>query len=105
MRDKEDVHEAMRVPGLGHVAFVYGRPGDAAKDFRGGYGLAHIEAKHGAEALDRVPEVLAHGSQSALGPTRIAIKHEGHNAILTHGGSGPEGPWLLTAYQEDEVPR
>ena len=35
-------------PELGSIGFPYGVAGDPANDFAGGYGVAHVDAKHPA---------------------------------------------------------
>lgn len=95
-----DVADAMRVEGVGDVAFIWGKPGNPDKDHQGGYGLSKIVAKHGeGEALEAV-NTLARGTKQ-VGPTRVICKLGTRTAILTHGGNGPDGPWLLTGYDDD----
>lgn len=68
------VEIAMQVRGLGDVEIPWGRAGHTSPDKdpekRGrthtdGYGLSHIIAKHGDEAADALPEVIAKGKISA----------------------------------------
>ena len=49
---------------IGGIDFLYGKAGDFAKKFAGGYGIAHILAKHGQQAVDMIPTVIARGKMS-----------------------------------------
>lgn len=53
----EEVSDAMTREDLSQysantgITFIFGKTGDPKKDYKGGYGLSHIGAKHGEEAL------------------------------------------------------
>lgn len=65
-RKQGDLIDAMKIPGVGTVDFLWGHIGDRAPDKAGrthkdGWGLSHILDKRGQSVLDRLPEVLARG--------------------------------------------
>lgn len=65
-RGGQDVNDAMSRRGLGRIHFKWGRPGgkhmkSGSATHVDGYGLSHIEVKHGPEALKALPEVIAKG--------------------------------------------
>lgn len=99
-----DVYDAMAMPGVGAVSFVWGDPGDVSRDYAGGYGLAKIVGKHGMAAAENIPVTLARGHQEAA-PGRLVVRHEGHRVILTQGGKGAPGHWVLSAYEEGKASR
>ena len=47
--------------GNGNITFYYGKTGNSKRHYKGGYGIAHIGGKHGAETLLRVLNVIATG--------------------------------------------
>jgi hypothetical protein len=53
LKDKQDFPAAMTSREHGPVTFVYGQPEVPARDYKGGYGLAHIVAKHWQDVLTR----------------------------------------------------
>lgn len=59
---QRDVPKAAFRDGLGQVDLPYGRPGNPALAYEGGYGASHIAAKHGPEVLSRLPQIIAHGA-------------------------------------------
>jgi hypothetical protein len=95
---RADVPDAMKVPGRGAVSFVWGHPGDPAAQFKGGYGIGKVVAKHGEKAARAIPETLAFGKQAGT-PERLTVDHQGFRAVLTRGGNGPSGYWVLTGYE------
>ena len=100
---KNTVHDAMRVPGIGKVAFVWGEPGTPPKH-EGGYGIAKISAKHGEDSVREIPNTLAFGTIDEKTPAaRRVIRHGDFKATLTFGGSGPEDQnWVLSHYAPDK---
>ena len=47
--------------GTAGITFVFGRPGDATRGYKGGFGLSHIGAKHGRDSLLSALDVIAKG--------------------------------------------
>ena len=55
------VRNAMRVKGLGQVAFAWGNSGKKRLEHKEGYGFYHIIDKHGMSAAKALPHTLAFG--------------------------------------------
>lgn len=98
----------MRREDVGDITFVWGRPGDPNRDYKGGYGISHILEKHGEDVLRKMPEVLAEGSVTRIyGPEsaqRVDIKLDNRIAVLSKHTDGKQGRWLLTGW-DINVPR
>lgn len=106
MASKQDFQAAVEVPGLGEIDFPYGRPGTHEKNEKGathedGYGLSHIEDKHGTRALHRMPYVLAHGKvEPHPDASKRVIRHGSEIAVVR---KGQQGRWeLVTSYDENK---
>lgn len=95
--NKRDVLDAMNAPGVGKVAFLWGKRG-GGREFKGGFGVAHILAKHGESVATQVPEVLARGKRSSDTTKRAIFTHGEHAVVLTESGAGPTHHWVLTAF-------
>ncbi|MBI5770831.1 MAG: hypothetical protein HZA93_23845 [Verrucomicrobia bacterium] len=99
------VEVAMQVPGLGDVEFPWGRaghtrPNAAGKTHTDGYGLSHIEAKHGRAAADALPETIAKGKITAHphDPQKREITHGKYKAVV--GKTKKPAAWVITNYEE-----
>ena len=107
LRTKSDVLGAMNHEQLGSISFLWGKPGDPSKKYKGGYGISHILAKHGREVLFMMPEVIARGEitrrygQEIV--ERVDIKLGSHIAVLSKRKDADDR-WLLTGWDEN-VPR
>lgn len=106
MASKQDFQAAVEVPGLGEIDFPYGRPGTPKANKNGtthtdGYGLSHIEDKHGTRALHRMPYVLAHGKvEPHPDASKRVIRHGSEIAVVR---KGQQGRWeLVTSYDENK---
>lgn len=62
-----EVPDAIVHPTLGKIAFVYGLPGEK------GFGLAHIQDKHGAAVLAELPDAIRRGTVSEPKNGRVYI--------------------------------
>lgn len=62
-----EVPDAIVHPKLGKIAFVYGLPGEK------GYGLAHIQDKHGTDVLTELPDAIRRGTVSEPKNGRVYI--------------------------------
>ena len=58
---KQDVRDAMFRPESGPIDFIWGTPGEKARERAGGYGISHAFAKH-PEDIARLPEIIAKGT-------------------------------------------
>jgi isoleucyl-tRNA synthetase len=96
--DLEDVNE---------VTFVWGAPGSADNNFKGGHGISHIIAKRDAEAgngLDvaiKLIEVIAKGElhKAVAAKQTVHITYEEYEAVLSKNRFGKKETWLLTGWK------
>ncbi|MCK9543970.1 MAG: hypothetical protein M0R03_18275 [Novosphingobium sp.] len=93
---------------LGFIDMRMGVPGDPANDFRGGYGLAHIIAKHGNEnVVDDLPSRLAGMRIVERDPRhqdRLILEGQGGRAAVATTWHGDQQKWVLTAYDPQWKP-
>ncbi len=82
------------------VGICYGKVGDAKNEYKGGYGLSHIDAKHPGVA-DKLQEILDN-SQIMQGSTDTRLRlWDGKHAVgiaLAWAGDKTAGSWVVTAY-------
>ena len=100
-----EVVGAMSDPRLGEnssINFVWGQEGDPQKGYKGGYGFAHIKAKHGDKAVQAVPQIIRTGSFALEKTTNSAIyiSAEG-KVILQRAWKHAPKNWVLTSYLPD----
>ena len=93
LADHADVPAAMVSRRLGPIDFMWGREGNPGRDYEGGYGFSHIIAKHGEEAAQKVPKILAFGKYFhdeqerdaytvVLGNEVVSVKRETGNFLV-----------------------
>lgn len=84
LRRGRSVHGAMERKEVGKIDFEWGHSGDQDNDFKTGYGLAHIKAKHGEKAVRDLPTVIAKGDLTPhpTDPTKWEIHYQGKKAVL-----------------------
>ena len=90
---------------VGPIGIAYGKPGDPNDNYKHGYGLAHIDAKHPGIA-DRLQEILDNCetvSAPYLGKDRMLLRDSKHRVMLALRWMGQEGSgaWVITAYALD----
>lgn len=104
LRHLRDVPNAMNVAGLGQVDFVWGTPGAKRDDFKGGFGLSHMRAKHGDDALLKLPMTLAKGriSPHPKDPEKRLVHFEGYEAVVVK--EKKKTSWTLTHFQRPGGP-
>ena len=95
---RQDVPHAMFRSEIGGIDFVYGEEGDPSKKFAGGYGMAHILAKHGQAAVDMIPTVLAKGKASQKYDDRMYFKYADYTAVVRLDFDGNKKTWLVTNF-------
>ena len=84
----------------GGIDFVYGKEGDPSKKYAGGYGIAHILAKHGQAAVDMVPTVIAKGKSTQKHNDRIRFNYAGYTAVVRLDFDGNQKTWLVTNFEK-----
>lgn len=96
-----EVVGAMSDPRLGEnssIDFVWGEAGDPQKEYSGGYGLAHIEAKHGAEMIRRMPKIIRLGKMSFETNDRVYFDAPQGRVVLKRQWMDNAKNWVLTSY-------
>lgn len=96
--------------GDGFIDYVYGRPGEG-EDYTGGYGLSHIQAKHGDETLSRVPYDTENGNITQIRGDRIVLGNDANNdttVVRTNWVDNDTNDqikkqWLATDYEQDNL--
>ena len=88
-------------PEVGPIDFVWGKPGNPEKEYKNGYGLAHIIAKHGIETANRLPSILkrARTIERPENRNRIILRDEPYEAVISLDYYQKKKTWVLTAYE------
>lgn len=103
----EVVPGALYHPQLGEIDLRLGKTGDPARDFKDGFGFAHIEAKHGHEGIiDDLPERIAGMDivEHSPGKDRVQLEGPGGRAAIATTWHGDEQQWVLTAFDPNWKP-
>ncbi len=95
---------------LGAITVDWGQAGDPKRQFRGGFGLAHIIARRNAEGINGrewaaliLPDILARGEASpaygaAEGRVRVNLDWQGQRVVLRLDRDGTRENWVLTGF-------
>lgn len=108
---KEEVRDAMhrndlaKYGGETGITFVFGQTGNPTKGYKGGYGIAHIGAKHGAETILKVLDTIANGKITRFnkGNKTIVIEKDGYEALLALTRYGDKETWLFNGWDKIET--
>jgi SPP1 gp7 family putative phage head morphogenesis protein len=100
LRHKADVQKAMYRKEVGAIHFEWGRPGSPKADYEDGYGISHIEAKHGRAAALKLPVVLAKGriTPHDQSPDKRYVIHEDTLAVLQR--QNKKSAFVVTSYDD-----
>lgn len=103
LENHKDVPKAMYRDEVGYIDFVYGKEGTIKKDRSDGYGLAKILEKHGQEAVNKIPEVIAKGKyeKSEYGD-RAYFLFDGYRAVIRFTWDGDKKTWLVTNFLDNK---
>ena len=97
---------ALHHPEVGDIDLVWGKEGDPKRNYKGGYGLAKIAAKH-PEVIDDLQGVLLglKKNQQQSGENRIRLESaDGKSqSVVRLEWEGKNKTWLLTAYKKSGV--
>lgn len=93
-----------RFGGDNNITFYYGSTGDAERNFKGGYGIAHIGGKHGAETLLHVLNVIATGKidRYVNGNRTVVLSDGEYEVVLALTRFGNKETWLFNGWKKDE---
>ena len=90
--------------GDNEITFYYGKTGNPENNFRGGYGIAHIGGKHGADTLLSVLNVIANGKidRYVAGNKTVVLSDGQYEAVLALTRFGDKETWLFNGWKKDE---
>lgn len=100
LRHGRDVQKAMVHEKLGVISFPWGTPGEKSREFKGGFGVSHILAKHGRKEALALPEVIAKGKVFPHTEDPInkrLVLHKNFEAVLVKEKT--RQAWLLTGFK------
>ncbi|HLH04960.1 MAG TPA: anti-CBASS Acb1 family protein [Bryobacteraceae bacterium] len=101
-----DIWDNPEVP-TGKIGLAWGVPGNPAKKWRGGHGLAHIIAKH-VEAqqdfkLEDLPDMVPKLKFLRVeGENRLIMETPDHRAVVSLDWYGKQEHWLISAFEPRE---
>ena len=108
------VRNAMQVPGIGPIDFVWGRfsrsrgTGNAAKKIIGAMKLKrdyHCDTRYTPRMIYQVPEILMRGKSYIGVCGRLVVETDCHKVILEKGSPSNQGSqWVFNAYPELPIP-
>ena len=86
------------------ITFIYGETGDPKRNFKKGYGIAHIGGKHGADTLLHVLQVIASGKIDRYVPgNKTVILSDGeYEVVLGLTRFGNKETWLFNGWKKEE---
>ncbi len=90
--------------GVKSISLHWGKPGNAGKNYKGGFGLSKIIAKHGLEGVETVLEAVAKGKVSELADkNKLLINYNNSEIVLTLLKEGKKmaykDTWVLTGFR------
>ncbi len=99
---------------FGDIGIMYGKPGDPNNAYAGGYGLAHIDAKHPG-AADQIQRFLDDARVRVISPTvkkgrrkdqdRVVLANGSFRLAMTRrwemGEKTAPGIWVISSYDID----
>ena len=93
-----------RYGGDRNVGLYWGETGNPARNFKGGYGLAHIGAKHGGEVVRQIVDVLCKGKidRYVEGNKTVILSNGRFECVLALTRNGGKETWLLTGWDKIE---
>lgn len=111
IKNHGDIKSAMHSGDIGDIDFLWGQAGDPNRNYRKGYGIAHIIARRNIHGLDgeavalQMPEVIMKGEkQRGFGENKIKLHYGDYTAILTNDLNGEKVlHWLLTGFKKNET--
>lgn len=93
-----EVRGALEHHDVGTIDVKWGEPGDPERDWKGGYGLSHIIAKH-EDLIDKIPQLLDEMSVVERRTERLIMASDDHRAAVALTWHDKDQKWLLTAYE------
>lgn len=91
---------ALTHPELGDIDLVWGEAGDPENNYKGGYGLAKIIAKH-PEVVENLQEILSSMEVKRRSENRAILESKDHKAAIGLNWLGDKKQWMLSAYAKE----
>ena len=87
-----------------NITFYFGKEGDASKDYKKGYGIAHIGAKHGKDAIIRAINIIANGQfeRYVPGNKTVVLTDGEYETVLALTRFGNKETWLFNGWKKKE---
>jgi len=99
------VRDAFHIPNFGYVSLVYGEAGNPQNEYKPGYGLAHIIAKHGMDAVDIIPKALKNGTitPSTKENNKFDVVYGNYKIVIKSEWTGNKINWLVTSFEHNDI--
>lgn len=100
----DDIPGAMYREEVGNIDFVYGKEGTEKRSYKDGYGISKIIKKHGLQAVNMIPYVVAQGKYvpSEYGD-RVYFIYGSWRAVVRKTWDGNKKVWLVTNFDDDKL--
>ena len=115
IKNKTDIDDAFFCP-VGSVSLKYGSQGQEDKDFKKGFGIAHIIAKRdhehakdpkafpetGIQVVKKLMDVIVYGTIAKTVPAKqtVHLQKDGFEAVISQNWNGGKVNWLLTGWKQ-----
>lgn len=86
------------------ITFYWGYTGDSDKNFKRGYGISHIGAKHGVDSVLRALTVISQGviDRYVKGNKTVVLSDGEYEAVLALTRNGVRETWLFNGWKKKE---
>ena len=87
-----------------NVGFYWRKTGNPNKEYKGGYGLAHIGAKHGEEVIRQILDVMCNGKidRYVAGNKTAVLSNGKFECVVALTRNGNKESWLLSGWDKIE---
>ena len=119
IKNKIDIDDAFFCP-LGSVCLKYGNPGQSDKNYKKGFGVAHIISKRdyerakdpnafpetGLQVVKKLMDVIVYGTITKTIPAKqtVHLQKDGFEAVISQNWNGDKVNWLLTGWKQIKTP-
>lgn len=98
-----EIEAALYNPAVGPIDIVWGQEG-TGEDFKGGYGLAKILAKHPEIDPYQLESIIASAKLVSKDQKRVVLETPNHMAAIRLDWHGEKKTWLVTAFEPGKRP-
>ena len=119
IKNKIDIDDAFFCS-LGSVCLKYGNPGLSDKNYKNGFGVAHIISKRdyehakdpnafpetGLQVVKKLMDVIVYGTITKTIPAKqtVHLQKDGFEAVISQNWNGDKVNWLLTGWKQIKTP-